>query len=62
MNSALISFGLSFSEMKRFLCLIAAGLYVCLQSHVDAGECDLYQIYLNTVIINVWKITVYFVI
>lgn len=34
---------LSFSEMKWILCLIAAGLHLCLQSHVDAGEYVLYQ-------------------
>lgn len=27
-----------FSEMKGFLCLIAAGLYLCLQNRVNAGE------------------------
>lgn len=53
---------LSFSDMKWLLCMMAAGLYLCLQSHADAGECGLYQIYLNTVIINVCEMTVYFVI
>ena len=29
---------LSVSDMKGVLCLIAAGLYLCLQIHVDAGK------------------------
>lgn len=33
-----------FSEMKWVLCLIAAGVHLCLQSNVDAGEYVLLQI------------------